>query len=398
MRKIFHLDVFLTTLCVAAGLWLLSLIALRVDFLNPFVQSLRDFEMTDVIFSKLHPTDLADTNIVIVNIGNLSRPDIARQIDRITAQSPKVIALDAFFMKEKTQELDSPLVAAIARSKGKLIMISRLRYNDSTETFDTCLRSHPKFSAATGFANLITEEAKGHKTVRTFSPKETVDSIREYSFAVAAAMHYDRAATERFIGRNSVLEIINFRGNYQHFYTFDANQCLDTSTDLSVMQGKIVVLGFMGESLSQSSLDDIFFTPLNTRPAGRTLPDMYGIVVHANIISMILKGEYINSFPEWFELVLNILLAYSCVWGFSYIYVHRQNWFDSITVALQLLIPLMILFAQFYSFEQFRFKFSMSLAICAIAITADGIEIYHEIVKNWIFRKKTPQTKESENE
>ncbi len=398
MRNKLHLDVFLTALCVAGGLWLLSLIALRVDFLNPFVQSLRDFEMTDVIFSKLHPTDLADTNIVIVNIGNLSRPDIARQIDRIYTQNPKVIALDAFFMKEKTQALDSPLVAAIDRAADKLILISRLRYNDSTETFDTCLRSHPKFSAATGFANVITEEAKGHKTVRTFSPKETIDSIQEYNFAVATALKYDRSKAERFINRNNTLEIINFRGNYQHFYTFDTDQCLDSSTDLSVMREKIVLLGFMGESLSQSSLDDIFFTPLNSRPAGRTLPDMYGIVVHANIISMILKGEYINSFPDWLELVLNILLAYICVWGFSYIYVHRQNWFDSITVALQLLIPLTILFIQFYSFEQFRFKFSISLAICAIAITADGVEIYHEIVKNWIFRKKTPQTRESENE
>jgi CHASE2 domain-containing sensor protein len=374
---------------VAVALWLLSLVALHVDFLNPFVQSLQDFEMTDVIFSKLHPTDLADTNIVIVNIGNLSRPEIARQIERINSQNPKIIALDAFFMKEKTQELDSPLVDAIMHCRDKIILASRLHYNDSTETFDTCFHSHPKFSAATGFANVITDETKGHKTVRTFSPKETAGSIEEYSFPVEIAKKYNSMVVSRFLDRDNEMEDINFRGNYQHFYTFDVTQILDTTTNLNVMNGKIVLMGFMGESLSQSSLDDIFFTPLNPRPAGRALPDMYGIIVHANIISMILKEEYINSLPDWVELILNILLAYSGVLVFSYIYVHRQNWFDSITVALQLLIPLTILFIQFYSFEQFRFKFSMTLAICAIAITADGIEIYHEILKNWIFRKKS---------
>lgn len=398
MKNRFHLDVLLTALCVACGLWLLSLVALKVDFLNPFVQSLRDFEMTDVIFSKLNPTDLADTNIVIVNIGNLSRPDIAKEIERIQAQHPKVIGLDAFFMKEKTPELDSPLVAAIAASRDNIILASRLRYNDSTETFDSCLRSHPKFSAATGFANVVTEEAQGHKTIRSFSPKETAGSIVEKSFAVAIANKYDSISTSRFIGRGNSLEHINFRGNYQHFYTFDAAECLDTSTNLSVMNGKIVLLGFMGESLSQLTLEDIFFTPLNPRPAGRTLPDMYGVVVHANIISMILKSEYINSFPDWLELVLNVLLAYIGIWAFSYIYVHRQNWFDSITVALQLLIPLTILFIQFYSFDQFRFKFSMPLAICAIAITADGIEIYHEILKNWIFRTKEHKEKSNDEQ
>lgn len=354
--------------------------------------------MTDVIFSKLHPTDLADTNIVIVNIGNLPRPSIAKEIERIRAQNPKVIGLDAFFMKEKTAELDSPLVNAITASYDKIILASRLRYNDSTETFDSCLRSHSKFSAPTGFANVVTEEAQGHKTIRSFSPKENAGSFVENSFAVAIANKYDSISTARFIGRNNSLEDINFRGNYQHFYTFDAAECLDTATNLSVMKGKIVLLGYMGESLSQLTLEDIFFTPLNPRPAGRTLPDMYGIVVHANIISMILKSEYINSFPDWLELVLNVLLAYISIWGFSYIYVHRQNWFDSITVALQLLIPLSILFIQFYSFDQFRFKFSMTLAICSIAITADGIEIYHEILKNWIFRTKKHKEKSNEEQ
>ncbi|MFN8361654.1 MAG: CHASE2 domain-containing protein [Candidatus Kapaibacterium sp.] len=398
MKKIFTLDVALTTISVFIGLGLLSLVALRLDFLNPIVQNLQDFDLTDVIFSRLAPTDIADTNIVLVNIGDCSRADIAREIERINAQNPKAIGVDAFFLKEKSPELDEPLALAIANARNKLVLVSKLRYNDSTDKFDTLLRSHPKFSSATGFANFITDAEKGHKTVRTITPQERVDTTREKSFAVRLTEMYNPTAAANFLARGNTLEDINFRGNYQHFYTFDAPAVLDSSTDLSIMRGKIILLGYMGETLEKPSLEDVFFTPLNPRPSGRSLPDMYGIVVHANVISMILTGDCINSLPDWLELALNILLAYCCVAAFSYLYLHRENWYDSITVVLSLVVPLLILFLQFYIFDQYRFKFNMTLGICAIAITGNVLEIYHEILKNWFAKSKTILKKETKKE
>lgn len=398
MRKIFTLDVALTTISVFIGLGLLSLVALRLDFLNPIVQNLQDFELNDVIFSQLAPTDIADTNIVLVNIGNLSRADIAREIERINLQNPKVIGLDAFFLKEKSPELDDPLVLAISNARNKLVLVSKLRYNDSTKIFDSLVRSHPKFSAVTGFANFITDIEKGHKTVRTITPQERINSTFEKSFAVKIAEKYNSTAAENFLSRGNTLEDINFRGNYQHFYTFDAPAVLDSSADISIMRGKIILLGYMGESLEKPSLEDVFFTPLNPRPSGRSLPDMYGIVVHANVISMILAGDCINSLPDWLELALNILLAYCCVAAYSYLYLHRANWYDSLTVVISLGVPLLILFLQFYVFDQYRFKFNLTLGICSIAITGNVLEIYYEILKNWFAKSKTILKKEAKKE
>ena len=49
---------------------------------------------------------------------------------------------------------------------------------------------------------------------------------------------------------------------------------------------------------------------MNERPAGRTYPDMYGIVVHANVISMILRRDYIHDAPSWLNILISILVAY----------------------------------------------------------------------------------------
>ena len=68
--------------------------------------------------------------------------------------------------------------------------------------------------------------------------------------------------------------------------------------DLSFIKDKIVLLGFMGINLNDKTFEDIFFTPLNERYAGKSFPDMYGVVIQANIISMILNKKYINTMPQ----------------------------------------------------------------------------------------------------
>src|SRR5882762_8743670 len=60
-------------------------------------QSLKDFELTDYAFSYLREDPLVDQRFVIVNIGNLSRREIAQQVRRINQYKPKVIAIDALF-------------------------------------------------------------------------------------------------------------------------------------------------------------------------------------------------------------------------------------------------------------------------------------------------------------
>lgn len=382
-RHSFNTDSILTLLLTFAAMQLLQLVTLHVDFLNPLARSVADFQLSDVVFSGLRTVERADTNIVLVNIAELDRAGIARQIRRITAVSPKVIGIDAFFLREKSPELDDSLAAAIDAAPN-VVLCSKLRYNADSSCFDTPIFSQQKFShgKASGFANLVNEDAAEYKTVRKFSPIEQAGNSEELCFAAVIAKAADSAATARLLRRGNHLETINFTGDYGRFYTLDSNTVLDDSADLSFAQNKIVVFGYLGRSLGQIDLTDRFFTPLNERPAGRTLPDMYGVVIHANIISMILRGDYVKEIPIWAEFILNTYMAYCFIVLFNWLYVYKSRWYDTVSVLVQLVLSIFLLFCQFLLFESYRFNLGLSLCVIIIALSGNILEIYHDVIKN----------------
>ena len=65
-----------------------------------------------------------------------------------------------------------------------------------------------------------------------------------------------------------------------------------------MVEGKIVLFGYLGDRLGAPQWEDKFFTPLNESIAGRANPDMYGPVIHANIASMVLNDDYIDGFGD----------------------------------------------------------------------------------------------------
>src|SRR5688500_11797259 len=67
------------------------------DALDPIGQALKDFELTDHVFSNLRPEPSVDDRVVLVNIGRLSRAAIAEQIRIISEYKPKIIGIDGFF-------------------------------------------------------------------------------------------------------------------------------------------------------------------------------------------------------------------------------------------------------------------------------------------------------------
>ena len=92
---------------------------------DPISQALTDFELTDFAFSKLRPDPLIDQRIVLVNIGNLPRRDLARQIQIISQYHPKVIGIDSFFdcegglrdtVKRSATAQVTPIATVFARS------------------------------------------------------------------------------------------------------------------------------------------------------------------------------------------------------------------------------------------------------------------------------------------
>src|SRR5204863_8612664 len=102
-----------------------------------------------------------------------------------------------------------------------------------------------------------------------------------------------------------------------------------------MIKGKAVIFGFLGKQLGDPSWSDKFYTPLNKKLAGKANPDMFGVVVHANIVSMILDEDYVDQMSDWQQYLLAFVICVLNVALFSIINTRYPSWYDGITKLLQ---------------------------------------------------------------
>jgi CHASE2 domain-containing sensor protein len=155
-----------------------------------------------------------------------------------------------------------------------------------------------------------------------------------------------------------------------------------------MIKGKIVIFGFLGEYLGDPSWADKFYTPMNKKLAGKANPDMFGAVVHANIISMILSEDFVNQMAEWQEVALAVIICLLNVALFSLINTNLPSWYDGITKLLQLIQLLLYSVLMVEIFAWYSFKFNVTLTLAAVALVGDVYEVYMSVIKNIYFRIK----------
>jgi CHASE2 domain-containing sensor protein len=419
MKK-FWLDCVIGTafvFAVLSGLYFVT--KLKVfDAFDPLGQALGDMELTDIAFSQIREDPALDTNVVIVNIGNLSRGEIGMQIMAINHFKPKVIGLDIIFACDGgyRDSISCPgaydtlgnmiFAEAVRQAEGRMVLAHKLwqtkklvkdlgdvEIYDSLEHSDEPLRE----TAYEGFVNLDTDAATQEdlKVCRSLNPKMIVNGKQELAFSVKMAMLYDSAATKRFLERENTKEAINYRGNivdwhgasnYAGMYSvLDWDQALDTSSFVGGMiKDKIVILGFLGSDLRDTSWDDKFITPLNKNYAGKTRPDMYGVVVHANVVSMILNEDYIDQLKIWQQYLIAIIICFLNVALFSLIHNKIPKWFDILTIVLQLFQIVLLTFIMMYVFSEANFKLNLTVTLASLALVGTCYEIYESVVKTLI--------------
>jgi CHASE2 domain-containing sensor protein len=392
---------------------------------DPIGQSLGDMEITDITFSRLRDDPAVDTSIVMVNIGNLSRAEIAQQIRVISKYKPKVIGIDSFFdcpggltdsinCPQAYDTLSNLLFASAVEEADNVVLVTKLLqtdsllkvYNGDIDIYDSLEHSDEllRADAYEGYASLPTDadHQEDLKSCRMFYPSMMVNGKRELAFSVQMAMLYDSAKTNRFLARNNTLEVINYRGNIYdpfaasefpgRYFTLDWYQALDTNSfSPGLFKDKIVIMGFLGADLRDTSWDDKFFTPLNKHYAGKTRPDMYGAVVHANALSMILTEDYVNELQLWQQVVIAFIICFLNVALFAYILKKMPLWFDALTIMLQLGQIVVCTFLMIYVFKWFTFKLNITLALAALALVGTCFELYTSVLKTgYYFIKNRP--------
>ena len=390
MKSLFNLKYFGITVTVFVIIWMLTLIPVNLGFFSPMQSALYDFDMNDIVFSKLNPEKPADTNIVIVNIGYLNRPQLAQLITIIKGYNPKVVGLDILFREHKTPEGDSMLSNAI-KQDGNTIIVNRLSgYSEKNQYYDSLTTSISSISnyVKSGYANLPSKDGSNLTTIRLFRPESNFRDSTIDSFASEIVKHYDKNAYDYLKKRGNDFETINYRGNADKFYYIDGTNP-DDLNNLDFIKGKIVLLGFLGNYPVKNIFEDIFYTPLNKNYAGKTYPDMYGVVIHANIISMILNKNYINTLPSWVEFLLAMLVCYLNIVMVKFIQRKKIDWLSIFSLATKTIEFILLLFIDLEVFINFDLKISITLMLASIVLISDGEEIY-EIISEKIkkqFRK-----------
>jgi CHASE2 domain-containing sensor protein len=148
-------------------------------------------------------------------------------------------------------------------------------------------------------------------------------------------------------------------------------------------------MGFMGENFGPSSnltREDKFHTPINKKYAGKAYPDMFGVVVHANIVSMVLNETPVNSMSERGSLLLAVLLCYLNVIFFFYIHDYFPSWYDLVVKTVQVLEVLVILGAAVMIYANYNYSMDVTDAAIAVGLCGDILEVYTGAMYNIVAR------------
>ena len=399
MFKRFWLDVILGTVFIFVLMSMFSSItAFQIfDIFDPIGEALGDMEITDVVFSQLREDPTADQDIILVNIGVESRAGIAQLVDSISQHNPAVIGIDTFFDFPKEDTLGDLMLADAFGRVENLVLVTKALYNPLTDEFDSLRTSYPLFTwnSDSAHAQFITKATvqEDLKMTREFPPYiQMADGNKQYAFAVELARKTHPEKVEKFLARDNHIETINYRGNVldygatkfgTKFATLDVYDVLVGNYIPEMINDKIIIFCYLGKYLGdRETLEDKYFTPLNEKYAGRSYADMYGGVIHANIVSMILNEDYINTLSENTRIIIAIIITFLNVMVFSWIYKSIPRWYDGVTKLIQLSEILGLMFLTIWLLDQKALKMDLTIALAAVALVGDGLEVYYGVVKN----------------
>lgn len=370
------------------------------DILDPFGDALKDMETTDLVYSQdLRKDQLAEENVILVNVGDLNRAKIAQQVNIINMAEPAVIGMDMQFSYPKEDTLGDLMLSDAFSRVENLVMYSKLTNFDDDDTFDSLEVSNQELFGygKTAFTNFITGAADQDdpKVCRTFAPREEIYGRDELAFSVQLVQMYDSAKAAAFLERDNDVEIINYKGNIPDFsadakskapltyIALDWYDVLDGNFEPSFINDKIVIFCYLGSYIGdRKALDDKYFTPLNFRYAGKSHADMFGGVIHANCVSMILEGNYVDAMSDTWSYIWALIILYLNLILFTFIYKVMPKWYDGLTKLIQLVEAFALFFMVGVVYNSFNYKMNMTATILGVLIAGDALEIYFGVVKN----------------
>lgn len=377
-KYLFKRDTILATVMVFIVMGLLALIPVNVHVLDPIKMALQDFDYNDMAYSQFNKNSQTsiDTGIVILNIGNAGRSEIAAMIKKSAAEKPLAVGVDVLFNAAKNTGADDSLQQLFSGSN-KIVLAYKLEKNESVAEPQGFLFTK---SRQKGFANFVGEEGG---CIRFFAPQ--IKNKNE-TFTSFASMVMQVAYPEKYKilqERDNKTAQINYSRTAEKFIVINGKDYLQDSVMTVSLKDKIVLLGFV--SPDENNVEDKHFTPLNKKPSGKTLPDMQGIFIHANIISMIKEGAYISTSPVWINWLIASLLCWLSMGLYIRYFIDRHIWFHLVAKLAQLLSAILFVYIGLLFYYKWDFKINLTPTLVAIILAVDVLYFY-EAITAWMHR------------
>lgn len=383
-KYLYERDTLFATIAVFVFLILLGMIPINFYVLNPMKTALKDFDFNDMRYAKLVNDDKIklDTNIVIVNIGRGDREEIAGIIKTVSMYQPRVIGVDALFVGERDNTKDA-ILRGVFNTTQNLVAAS---YVEPADTFFIRKDYFDDVTPDKGYVNFVTENIG---TRRFYSPFEMIENKKVPAFTSAIVEKFDSAAYHKLASRHKQVETINYSRRDNKYFIVQPEELTNDGIDSFRLRNKIILLGYVNKD--QADIEDKLFTPMNEKFAGKSLPDMNGIVVHANIISMVLEGNYINKTPKWVAWLVAIVVGWIHMSLFIRYYLENHIWFHLVAKLAQVFSVIFFAYLGIFIFDKFDLKLEMKYTLYVIALAVDVIYFYEALV-TWLHRKFNYQT------
>ena len=379
MLKRLAIESGIATVVVFLAMWLISLIPVNLSALQPLEQAINAIDIMDIYYAQVN-TDRTEISqdVVLVNIGNADRYQIARLIEAIGKGQPAAIGVDVFFAQPRDAFPDSCLAHAVNHHPVVLGAAYQTEQKTLRTSFDALV---PK---AVGYTNFIGKDRQT-ETIRSFKPMVNTPHGTYASFAWQLA----RMARPKGMASAKVnpVQDIRYIGDYLCFRHYETADVLGGQVDPSTFAGKVVIVGYAGRQFGDpNTVEDRFFTPKNPQISGRSFPDMDGMVIHANAVEMLLSGKTITRTGVWFKWLFAIVVTYLHVMFYMYLMVKIDYYFDPLALLLQIASSLLIVFILFYVYHHFQLRIQVLGGLVGIAFAVEILFVY-EALAHTIFKK-----------
>lgn len=367
-------------LCVIAVL--VSFMPLKFDFVKPIKQEFDDFDIYDLFYEgKPHENHgEKDDRIIIIQAAG-SRQEIDSQIIKIKSLKPAVIGVDLSFEDEKDPVIDKKLRSSLQNDN---MIVTGYTLNEKLKNrsyIPEKLFSPDYFIKNGGYINFSHDDSNA--VIRSFAPFHKIDGKDYLAFSTQVLKKYAPDKFDLLKKRKNETEFINYYGNLEYYRHYTATEFEDLFENrlLGNVKDKIVLLGFFsGEQEPYKIMEDIRFTPLNEKINGKSYADMYGVVIHANILSMLLKHDDYVWYPGfWTSLLINFCVCFFIIWYIFHSYKKYGHPSHIRFFIFQVITALVVLYLSLKFFDWFNIRIDILFLILTTVICIEMFDIYKKL-------------------